>query len=71
MTTTAFKATGLTCEHCVSSVKEELGNLPGVSGVNVDLVAGGASTITVTSENRLNDREVAAALDEAGEYKLA
>lgn len=71
MTTTAFKATGLTCEHCVNSVKEELGNLDGVSAVNVDLVAGGASTITVTSESRLNDREVAAALDEAGEYRLA
>jgi copper chaperone CopZ len=71
MSTTAFKVTGLTCEHCANAVTEELGNLDGVSGVQVDLVAGGTSTVTVTSATVLNEQEVAAALDEAGDYRLA
>jgi copper chaperone CopZ len=71
MSTTTFKVTGMTCEHCAGAVTEELGNLGGVSGVHVDLVAGGTSTVTVTSATRLNEQEVAAALDEAGDYRLA
>ena len=69
--TQTFAVTGMTCGHCASSVTSELKALGGVSDVNVDLVAGGTSTVTVTSSSPLEDSEVAAALDEAGDYQLA
>ncbi|MCL2586148.1 MAG: heavy-metal-associated domain-containing protein [Streptosporangiales bacterium] len=71
MATTSYKVTGMTCEHCASAVSEELRALDGVSAVNVDLVAGGTSTVTVTSAAELTDREVTEALDEAGDYQIA
>jgi copper chaperone len=39
--------------------------------VTVDLVPGGRSAVTVTSEAPLPEHAVAAALDEAGDYQLA
>ena len=59
----------MTCGHCVSAVTEELTQLPGVTDVTIDLVAGGTSPVTVTSEQPLDDATVAAAVDEAG-YEL-
>ena len=49
----------------------ELKALSGVTDVHVDLVAGGTSTVTVTSQAPLEEPQVAAALDEAGDYQLA
>ncbi len=67
--TTTVQVTGMTCGHCVSAVTEELTALPGVTDVSIDLVAGGTSPVTVTSEQPLDDAAVAAAVDEAG-YEL-
>jgi copper chaperone len=69
MTTTTYKVTGMSCEHCVNAVTSELNNLDGVSGVTVDLVPNGASLLTITSANAVSDDAVAAALDEAGGYQ--
>jgi copper ion binding protein len=66
MTTETYSVTGMTCEHCVHAVSEEVGALAGVTSVDVDLVAGGASTVTVTSEAPVSRDAVAAAVDEAG-----
>lgn len=66
MTTTTFPVTGMTCAHCVASVTEEVGELPGVASVAVDLVVGGASTVTVESDAPLDPEAVRAAVDEAG-----
>ena len=44
---------------------------PGVSEVEIDLVAGGVSTVTVTASAPLTEEQVTAALDEAGNYHLA
>ncbi|HTX85284.1 MAG TPA: heavy-metal-associated domain-containing protein [Streptosporangiaceae bacterium] len=71
MTATTYAVTGMTCEHCVRAVTEELTRLGGVSAVRVDLVPGGESTVTVTSAVPLAEQAVSAALDEAGEYQLA
>jgi copper chaperone len=71
MTTTAYKVTGMTCEHCVNAVSAELGELNGVTGVAVDLVPDGTSLVTVTSAAPLAGDEVRAALDEAGGYEIA
>lgn len=69
--TQEFRATGLTCGHCAAAVSEELGALEGVDGVEVEVVAGGLSLVTVTTDRELEAAEVAAALDEAGGYALA
>jgi copper chaperone len=66
MTTTTFPVTGMTCAHCVASVTEEVGELPGVASVAVDLVVGGESLVTVESDAPLDPEAVRAAVDEAG-----
>ena len=71
MATMTYPVTGMTCAHCVHAVTEELAGLAGVTGVSVDLVAGGESKVTVTSDAPLAREAVAAALDEAGDYRLA
>ncbi len=71
MATVTYPVTGMTCEHCVRAVTEEVGGLDGVSAVTVDLVAGGTSQVTVTSAAPLAPEAVEAALDEAGGYQLA
>ncbi len=71
MTATTYAVTGMTCEHCVHAVTEELTRLVGVTGVTIDLVPGGQSAVTVTSDAPLPDEAVSAALDEAGDYRLA
>jgi len=70
MTTTTLPVTGMTCEHCVASVTEEVTELPGVSDVTVDLVAGGTSTVTVTSDAPLDADALQGAVREAG-YDVA
>ena len=70
MTATTYAVIGMTCDHCVHAVTEELAGLGGVTGVNVELVPGGASLVTVTSDAPLPQTAVSAALDEAGEYRL-
>jgi len=67
---TTYAVAGMTCEHCVAAVNTELGVLPGVSSVHVDLVADGVSAVTVVSDVALDTSAVAAALDEAGDYTL-
>jgi copper chaperone len=71
MSTQTFPVTGLTCGHCVGAVTSELSVLAGVTDVQIDLVVDGTSTLRVTTDKDLTDDEVATALDEAGEYKLA
>lgn len=62
-----YTVTGMTCQHCVSSVTEELSAVDGVVDVSVTLETG---AVTVTSERELPLQEVSAAIDEAG-YQLA
>jgi copper chaperone len=58
--------TGMTCGHCVSSVTEEVQEIPGVQKVDVTLETG---ALTVTSAEPLDDAAVRAAVEEAG-YQL-
>ena len=69
LTTNTYEVTGMTCGHCVSSVTEEVSRLDGVTNVDVQLVTGGASRVTVSSSDVLDRETVAAAIDEAG-YEL-
>lgn len=67
MATTTYTVTGMTCDHCVAAVREEVGKVDGVSQVDVELASG---LVTVESEAPLDPAAVAAAVDEAG-YEVA
>ncbi|MDP9394967.1 MAG: heavy-metal-associated domain-containing protein [Actinomycetota bacterium] len=66
MSTSTYTVSGMTCGHCVGAVTEELSKLPGVTDVVVDLVAGGESSVRVSSSAPLSDEQVREAVDEAG-----
>lgn len=61
--TSTYTVKGMTCEHCVKSVTEEVSEIPGVTGVDVDLPSG---RVTVASDQPVDDGAVRAAVTEAG-----
>ncbi|NUR89908.1 MAG: heavy-metal-associated domain-containing protein [Nonomuraea sp.] len=67
MSTATYTVKGMTCGHCVSSVKEEVGGVAGVTTVEVDLASG---LLTVGSDAPVDEAKIAAAVEEAG-YELA
>ena len=66
-TSTTLNVTGMTCAHCEASVREEIGELPGVESVTADHATG---EVVVTSAEPLDRSAVAAAVAEAG-YELS
>jgi copper chaperone CopZ len=62
-----YDIVGMTCDHCVAAVTEELTNIPGVTGVDVDLATGAA---VVRSDGTVEDEAVRSAVEEAG-YAVA
>ena len=70
MSTSTYVVTGMTCEHCVRSVTEEVGEVPGVDGVDVDLASGRLVVTPAPGAGPVDDDAVAAAVAEAG-YALA
>jgi copper chaperone len=66
MTATTLRVSGMTCAHCANAVTQELTAIGDVTAVDIELVAGGVSTVTVTSAAPLDDAAVRAAVDEAG-----
>ncbi|GAA0840367.1 heavy-metal-associated domain-containing protein [Streptosporangium amethystogenes subsp. fukuiense] len=66
MSVITYTVTGMTCGHCVSSVKEEVGEVSGVTGVDVDLATG---RVDVSGDSP-DDAAIRAAIKEAG-YQVA
>lgn len=62
MTTTPFAVSGMTCQHCVTSVTNEVMSVNGVDSVAVDLDRG---LVSVTGTD-VATPEVIAAIAEAG-----
>ena len=62
MATKNYTVTGMTCGHCEMSVKEEIGEIAGVTDVTADHATG---AVTVTGEG-IADADVAKAVAEAG-----
>ena len=66
MTTTTVQVKGMTCEHCVNAVTQEVKKVNGVTGVDIDLDSG---RVTIASESPVDQEALRAAVDEAG-YEL-
>jgi copper chaperone len=64
--TSTYTVIGMTCGHCVSSVTEEVQEIPGVEDVDVVLETG---AVTITSAEPIDRGAVQAAVEEAG-YQL-
>jgi copper chaperone CopZ len=63
VSTLAFTVSGMTCQHCVASVTEEISELPGVDEVDVDLATGRLHVV-----GDVTAAQVQAAVAEAGSY---
>jgi copper chaperone len=61
-----YNVTGMSCEHCVAAVRDEVGELPGVSDVKVDLDSGAV----LISGSNIDGEAVRVAVEAAG-YSLA
>ncbi len=66
MSQSVYTVTGMTCEHCVASVTEEVSEIDGVTEVAVDLPTG---AVTVISSKPVDAADVRAAVEEAG-YRI-
>lgn len=67
MATSTYPVTGMTCEHCVRAVTEEVRRIEGVADITVDLPTG---ALTISSSQPVEEAAVAEAVEEAG-YRLA
>lgn len=67
MNTQTYTVTGMTCDHCAASVREEIQAIAGVESVDVVVESG---AVTVTSAEPLDAAAVKAAVEEAG-YQLS
>lgn len=67
MATSTYPVTGMTCEHCVRAVTEEVRRIEGVADVMVGLPTG---ALTISSSQPVEEAAVAEAVEEAG-YRLA
>jgi copper chaperone len=67
MSTTTVTVTGMSCGHCTTSVRAEIGDIPGVTGVDVDLATG---KITIDSDSLVETTAIKDAVEDAG-YQLA
>lgn len=69
--TTELEVTGLTCNHCVASVKEELEEIPAVKHVKVTLQPDDVSRVVVVSSAPVSQEAFRDAITEAGYELLA
>ncbi|MBL7498532.1 heavy-metal-associated domain-containing protein [Frankia sp. CNm7] len=67
MVTSEYQVTGMSCGHCETAVREEVGRIDGVTDIEVSARTG---LLVVTAAEPLDDTRVLAAVDEAG-YEAA
>jgi copper chaperone CopZ len=61
--TTTYTVTGMSCDHCVRAVTDEVSDVAGVTGVDVDLATG---RVHVVGDGPVDGEAVFAAVREAG-----
>ena len=62
-TTTVLYVDGMTCDHCVGSVRHAVGEVAGVTAVAVDL---GSGQVTVTADAAPDPSALRTAIEDAG-----
>jgi copper chaperone len=62
-TTTTLLVDGMTCDHCVASIRKAVGGVDGVTDVAVDLHSG---QVTVTADTAPDPGALRAAVEDAG-----
>ena len=67
MAANEYQVTGMTCGHCEKSVREEVGEIAGVTDIQVSAQTG---KLVVTADGEVDDAKVIAAVEEAG-YQAA
>ena len=63
MAVSEYEVTGMTCGHCEMSVREEVGEIPGVTNIDVSAETG---RLVVTGQDDIDDAAELAAVEEAG-----
>jgi copper ion binding protein len=66
MNTTTVTVMGMSCGSCASTVREEIGEIPGVRKVDVDL---GSGKVIIESADPVEAMSIKNAVEEAG-YQL-
>jgi copper chaperone len=61
--TSEYQVTGMSCGHCEAAIRDEVGQIPGVSGVDVSSQTG---RLIVTSSAPIDEQLVLDGVDEAG-----
>jgi copper chaperone len=64
--TREYTVNGMSCSHCVLSVREEVSDVPGVTAVDVDLTSGRMTVLGAA----IDDDAIRVAVAEAG-YEIA
>lgn len=59
----AFTVSGVACRHCAQAVGDDVGAIPGVSTVDVELATG---AVSITADHPIAADEIAAALRDTG-----
>lgn len=67
MSTITISVAGMSCGHCAASVQDEVGQIPGVTSVQVDVPSG---TVVIDSASQVETAAIRSAVEEAG-YRLA
>lgn len=68
MATTAYQVTGMSCGHCENSIRQEVGQIAGVTNIEVSSATGHLAV--TTADAPVDDAAVLAAVEEAG-YEAA
>ena len=63
MATDQFRVPGVSCDHCVRAITEEVSVLPGIQQVVVNL---GDKSVQINHEGKVSLEELIKAINEAG-----
>lgn len=63
MKTETFNVPGISCQHCVNAISNEVGGLGGVKDVQVELES---KTVRVNADKTVSRETLVAAIQEAG-----
>jgi copper chaperone len=65
-----IKVAGMTCDHCVKAVTEELSKISGVTGINIELNTDTPTPVNIVADIDISNADITAAIEEAG-YTIA